>query len=39
MKIKELKNKWDKEKNSYASKEIGSGVQKYVKDILKGKNL
>ena len=33
MEIKELQNKWSKEKSSYANKEVGSGVQKYVKDV------
>lgn len=33
--ILELKSKWNKEKNSYIKKEIGDGVQKFVKDILK----
>lgn len=33
--LSDLKNKWNKEKNSYVTKEVGSGVQKFVKDTLK----
>lgn len=33
--INQLKIKWNKEKNSYAKQEVGSGTQKFVKDILK----
>ncbi len=33
--ISQLKSKWEKERHSYAKKEIGDGVQKFVKDILK----
>jgi hypothetical protein len=39
MQIKELKDKWGKEKNSYAVKEVGSGVQKFVKDVLKSEEI
>lgn len=39
MKIEELQNKWSKEKSSYAIKEVGSGVQKYVKDVLKSEDI
>lgn len=35
MEIKELKIKWSKENSSYAIKEVGDGVQKFVKDMLK----
>jgi len=35
----ELKNKWNKEKNSYTTKEVGDGVQKFVKDILKSEDI
>ncbi len=37
--IGQLKNKWVKENNSYLSQEVGSGVQKFVKDFLKSENL
>src|SRR3989339_816504 len=30
----QLKSKWSKEKDSYLKKEVGSGVQKFVKDFL-----
>lgn len=33
--ISQLKNKWKKEKKYYKSQEVGSGVQKFIKDILK----
>jgi len=33
--ISQLLNKWKKEKEYYKSQEVGSGVQKFVKDILK----
>lgn len=33
--INQLKSKWNKEKNSYAKQEVGSGSQKFVKDVLK----
>ncbi len=39
MNIRELKNKWDKEKESYGTKEVGSGVQKFVKDFLKSEDI
>lgn len=39
MNIKELKNKWNKEKESYSKQEVGSGVQKFVKDILKSEDI
>lgn len=37
--ISELKTKWNKEKNSYIKKEVGDGVQKFVKDVLKSEEL
>jgi len=37
--ISELKSKWDKEKNSYIKKEIGDGVQKFVKEVLKSSEI
>ena len=37
--INELKSKWNKEKNSYTKQEVGSGVQKFIKDILKSEEL
>jgi len=39
MEIKELKSKWSKEKSSYAVKEVGDGVQKFVKDMLKAEDI
>ena len=39
MKIKELKDKWAKESKSYAIKEVGDGVQKFVKDMLKSEDV
>lgn len=33
--ISQLKSKWNKEEDSYVKQEIGSGVQKFVKDVLK----
>lgn len=39
MEIKELKTKWSKEKSSYAVKEVGDGVQKFVKDMLKAEDI
>ena len=33
--ISRLQNKWNKEKEHYKSQEVGSGVQKFVKDVLK----
>jgi len=32
--VQQLKSKWNKEKESYFKKEVGSGVQKFVKDFL-----
>lgn len=32
--IAQLKSKWNKEKDSYRKQEIGSGVQKFVKELL-----
>src|SRR3989338_2235336 len=37
--ISELKIKWSKEKNSYCKKEVGDGVQKFVKDVLRSEEL
>jgi len=37
--ISELKQKWKAEKDSYTIKEIGSGVQKFVKDVIKSPDL
>jgi len=37
--IAQLKSKWIKEKNSYIRQEVGSGVQKFVKDILKSEEI
>ena len=39
MNIKELKNKWSKEKENYKTQEVGSGVQKFVKDFLKSEDI
>ncbi len=39
MEIKELKNKWSKENSSYAIKEVGDGVKKFVKDMLKADDI
>ncbi len=33
--ISQLKSKWNKEKDSYTKQEVGSGTQKFVKDVLK----
>lgn len=33
--IIQLKSKWEKEKSFYIKKEVGDGVQKFVKDVLK----
>src|SRR3989338_3366100 len=33
--ILDLKHKWEKEKTAYTKKEVGDGVQKFVKDVLK----
>ena len=35
----ELKNKWEREKDSYRIREVGSGVQKFVKDSLKSEDI
>lgn len=37
--IGQLKSKWAKENNSYLKQEVGSGVQKFVKDFLKSEDL
>lgn len=37
--IQQLKQKWNKEKDSYLKKEVGDGVQKFVKDCLKSVEL
>lgn len=37
--IIQLKSKWAKENNSYLKQEVGSGVQKFVKDFLKSEDL
>lgn len=37
--INQLKTKWNKEKNSYSKQEVGSGVQIFVKDVLRSKEL
>ncbi|OGI26983.1 MAG: hypothetical protein A2359_04485 [Candidatus Moranbacteria bacterium RIFOXYB1_FULL_43_19] len=37
--IQQLKQKWNKEEDSYLKKEIGDGVQKFVKDCLKSAEL
>lgn len=39
MTIKDLKTKWNKERDSYAIREVGSGVQKFVKDALKSEDI
>ncbi len=39
MALSELKSKWNKEKESYLKQEVGSGVQKFVKDILKSEDI
>lgn len=39
MTLSELKAKWQKEAVSYAKQEVGSGVQKFVKDLLKSEDL
>ncbi|MFX0137174.1 MAG: Eco57I restriction-modification methylase domain-containing protein [Candidatus Hodarchaeota archaeon] len=33
--VSQLQSKWDKEKEYYKSQEVGSGVQKFIKDVLK----
>jgi len=37
--IQQLKAKWEKEKNSYKKQEVGSGVQKFVKDVFKSEDI
>jgi len=37
--IKELRKLWQKEKDSYRKQEVGSGVQKFVKEVLKCRSL
>lgn len=37
--ISQLKTKWNKEKDSYKTQEVGSGVQIFAKDCLKSKEL
>jgi len=39
MTIRELKNKWNKEKEMYKIQEVGSGVQIFVKDILQSEDV
>jgi len=39
MTLKELKNKWNKEKEVYKIQEVGSGVQIFVKDILQSEDV
>ncbi|MCX6759100.1 MAG: Eco57I restriction-modification methylase domain-containing protein [Candidatus Nealsonbacteria bacterium] len=39
MNIRELKTKWNKEKEDYKTREVGSGVQKFVKDFLKSEDI
>jgi hypothetical protein len=39
MNIVELKKLWDKEKEAYGYKEIGDGVQKFVKEVLKSSEI
>lgn len=39
MTVKELKVKWEKEKQSYLKQEVGSGVQKFVKDVFKSEEI
>ncbi|MBI4723407.1 MAG: SAM-dependent DNA methyltransferase [Candidatus Stahlbacteria bacterium] len=39
LKIAQLQAKWNKEKDSYKSQEIGSGVQKFVKEVLECEEL
>ena len=35
----QLRTKWEKEKNSYKKQEVGSGVQKFVKDVFKSEDI
>ena len=37
--ISQLKSKWEREKKSYTKREVGMGVQKFVKDMLKSEAL
>lgn len=37
--LQELKTLWNKEKKEYQSQEVGSGVQKFVKEVLQSPNL
>ena len=37
--ISQLKNKWNKEKEFYKTKEVGSGVQSFIKDILQSEEI
>lgn len=37
--LQQLKQKWNKEKSSFLKKEVGDGVQKFVKDCLKSHEL
>jgi len=39
MTLKELKNKWNKEKKAYKIQEVGSGVQIFVKDTLQSEDV
>ncbi len=39
LKISQLKSKWNKEKNFYKTQEVGSGVQIFVKDVLKSEEI
>ena len=39
LKIAQLKAKWSKEKTSYKFQEIGSGVQKFIRDVLECEEL
>ena len=39
MNKKELKSKWNKEKEAYKTQEVGSGVQIFVKDILQSEDV
>ncbi len=37
--LRQLKSKWNEEKEHYGKKEVGTGVQKFVKDFLKSEEL
>lgn len=39
LRIGQLRTEWNREKNNYKTQEIGTGVQKFVKDVLKCKEL